>query len=225
MKDWSARITPEISEYLEATFRPEDPILQEIRERSAAEGLPQIQVGPMDGLHLEVLTRAIGAHRAVEIGTLAGYSGVRIARGLSPEGVLYTFDADARHMKVAEESFRKARVSEKVRTFVGPAIRNLPKITEQGPFDLVFIDADKEGYPDYLAWAAENLRIGGLVIGDNTLAFGMIADRSFDDAEDEATVRALRRFNETAAGSPHGSRFQGTLLPTGEGLTLAVKIR
>jgi caffeoyl-CoA O-methyltransferase len=222
VKNWSAHITPEISDYLEKTFRPEDPVLAEIRNRSTNRGLPQIQVGPMDGLHLEVLTRASGAKKAVEIGTLGGYSGVCILRGLDPKGTLYTFDADRKHIDVATESFNKAGFSGRFRTFIGPAVDHLPEIVSEGPFDLVFVDADKASYPSYFHWASENLRVGGLLIGDNTLAFGMIAEHRFSDLEDEQTVRSLQKFNQDAAQS---GRFRATLLPTGEGMTVAVKIR
>jgi caffeoyl-CoA O-methyltransferase len=222
MKDFSAEITPAIGQFLDQTFAPEDSLLLEIRERAEARGLPPIHVGAMDGLHLEILTRIAGAKKAVEIGTLAGYSAICICRGMGPKGLLYTFDADRKHIEVAKESFEKAGVASQVKTFVGPASQNLPGIVSDGPFDLVFIDADKVGYPEYLHWAAENLRVGGLLIGDNTLAFGMLADQTFDSAEDEQTARALQRFNREAA---QGGRFRATMLPTGEGLTLAVKIK
>ncbi len=222
MKNFSATLSPEVNAWIEKTFHPEDPILAEIRTRSVERGLPQIHVGPMDGLHLEVLTRVSGAKKAVEIGTLAGYSGVCIARGLGQGGTLFTFDADRKHMEVAQETFQKAGVADRVRGFVGPAIQNLAKITPEGPFDLVFIDADKANYPAYLEWAAENLRIGGIVLGDNTLAWGMLADEKFSDAEDEEAVLALRKFNQSIAGS---GRFRATMLPTGEGLTAGVKVK
>lgn len=222
MKDFSAEITPAIGKFLDQTFTPEDSLLLEIRERAHARGLPPIHVGAMDGLHLEILTRIAGAKKAVEIGTLAGYSAICICRGMGPKGLLYTFDADRKHIEVAKESFEKAGIASQVKTFVGPATQNLPGIVSEGPFDLVFIDADKVGYPDYLHWAAENLRVGGLLIGDNTLAFGMLADDTFESAEDEQTARALQRFNREAA---QGGRFRATMLPTGEGLTLAVKVK
>src|SRR6185437_1133569 len=168
MKKFSAEIEPKVAGFLEKTFKPEDSALTEIRERSVAKGLPQIHVGPMDGLHLEVLTRAIGARKVVEIGTLAGYSGVCILRGLQKDGILYTFDADRKHMDVANESFEKNGFAHQVRTFIGPAIQNLSKISSDGPFDMVFVDADKVGYPGYLKWAADHLRVGGVLIGDNT---------------------------------------------------------
>src|SRR5947208_11946485 len=142
---------------------PEDAVLQEIRERSQKAGLPEIQVGSMDALHLEVLTRAAGAAKAVEIGTLGGYSGTAIARGLADGGRLHTFELEPQHAELARESFRKAGVLDRVRIHVGPALERLPECEADAPFDLVFVDADKESYPAYLAWAARHLRVGGVV--------------------------------------------------------------
>src|SRR5262249_52086334 len=153
--------------YVEELLEPEDAILREIRDRSAQEGLPRIAVGPFDGRHLEVLARMAGARRIVEIGTLGGYSGVCLARALPPGGKLDTFEYEPKHARVAEESFRRAGVADRVRIHVGPAIDRLPEIEPEGPFDLVFIDADKGGYPAYLAWATRNLRVGGTVVADN----------------------------------------------------------
>ncbi len=222
IKHFSAPHDPKLTHYIEQTFHPEDDVLKAIRQAGEAEGLPLIQVGTLDALHLEVITRAVNAKKAVEIGTLFGYSGVCIARGLPDNGKLYTFEADSKHVRIAKSSFQNAKVDHKIEIFTGPAINNLPKISSHGPFDLVFIDADKENYPNYLNWAGENLKIGGIVLGDNTLAFGMIADEEFENPENRATVQALRLFNNQAA---NGGRFRATLLPTGEGLTMAIKLR
>lgn len=207
---------------MEQVFRPEDAILKEVRERGEKKGLPLIQVGKMDGLHLEVLTRAFGVKKAVEIGTLGGYSAISIARGMGPSGKLYTFELSPLHAQTAHESFERAGVSQQIEVIVGPASENLDKIKEKGPFDLVFLDADKTGYVSYLKWAAENLRIGGAVLADNTFAWGMIADDQFETDEDRLAAVALREFNLAMA---QGGRFRSTLLPTGEGLTLGVKIK
>lgn len=221
-KNYAAAAQPKIADYVHQIFRPEESALKEIRSRAKAAGLPDIHVGEMDGLHLEVLTRAFGARKAVEIGTLAGYSGVRIAQGMGSSGKLYTFEYEPLHAEVARETFRKAGVSEQVELRVGPAIEKLREIESHGPFDLVFIDADKVSYPQYLAWAADHLKIGGVVLGDNTFAWGMIADDRFKNAEDKAAAKALQRFNRDAAQS---GRFRATILPTGEGLTIAVKLK
>src|SRR5690242_21952332 len=149
---------PALSEWAEEVFRPEDAVLREIRERSVREGLPAIAVGRFDGLHLEVIARAIGALKAVEIGTLGGYSGVCLLRGMGPHGVLHTFEYAEKHARVAHESFVKAGVSGRAHIHVGAALEKLPEIEAEAPFDLVFVDADKVSYPAYLAWAAEHLR-------------------------------------------------------------------
>lgn len=212
---------PKLISYFESTFRPEDEFLKAIRIRAEKQGLPAIHVGVGDGLHLEVLARAIGAKKAVEIGTLAGYSGVCLLRGMPPGGKLYTFEYEQKHADVAAISFAEAGLKEHVEIHVGAALEGLSKIEKDAPFDLVFIDADKVNYPNYLAWASRFLRRGGVILADNTFGFGMIADRSFEDPEDEAAILALRQFNEQVAQS---GEFRATLLPTGEGLTMAVKL-
>ncbi len=211
-----------IVNYIESVFQPEDRVLKEVRERMERQGLPSIQVGRMDGLHLEILTRSSGAKKAVEIGTLGGYSGISIARGLGPHGKLYTFELEQTHAEFARESFQKAEVSDQIDIWVGPALDNLNKINPHGPFDLVFIDADKVNYPYYLNWAADHLRVGGIVLGDNTFGWGMIADSEFETADEEAAIKGLREFNLMAS---QGGRFRSTIIPTGEGLTLGVKIK
>ncbi|HVM32897.1 MAG TPA: O-methyltransferase [bacterium] len=217
-----ARADEALQNYVLETFHPEDPVLLEIRERAAKEGLPDIHVGPMDGLHLEVIARSMGAEKIVEIGTLAGYSGVCLARALPAGGKLYCFEYEPKHAEVSRESFKRAGLADKAEIWVGDALANLPKIEAKGPFDLVFIDADKPGYPAYLAWAMEQLRVGGVVLGDNTFSGGRVADIAQETQGPKAeTVKAIRAFNRTLADDP---RFRATVIPTGEGLTFAVKV-
>jgi caffeoyl-CoA O-methyltransferase len=213
--------SPALARWAEETFRPEDDVLREIRERSAREGLPGIQVGRMDGLHLEVLARAAGARRAVEVGTLGGYSGVCLLRGMGSQGLLHTFELDAHHAEVARRSFELAGFARQAHIHVGPAREKLREVEADGPFDLVFIDADKQGYPAYLAWAEEHLRLGGIVLGDNAFAFGHVHETS-PSREDAAAVAPLRAFAERLA---RGGRFRATMIPTEEGLAMGVKVR
>jgi caffeoyl-CoA O-methyltransferase len=213
--------SPALARWAERVFHPEDEVLREIRERSIAAGLPAIAVGRMDGLHLELLARASGARRAVEIGTLGGYSGVCLLRGLPADGRLDTFELSPHNAEVARESFRKAGVADRVRVHVGPALDTLREIEGDGPFDLVFIDADKTGYPAYLAWAEEHLRPGGVVLLDNALGWGDVVDPS--RAENADAVRALAQSSERL-GDPRG-RWRATMLPTEEGLAFGVKVR
>ena len=216
MKNYFGGREEKLVRYLDRVFQPEDAVLKETRERSLREKLPEIQLGSMDALHLEVLTRAVGARKAVEIGTLGGYSGTAIARGLAPGGRLHTFELEPRHAEVARESFRRAGLLDRVTIHIGRAMERLADVVNEAPFDLVFIDADKESYPAYLAWAARQLRVGGVVLGDNSFAFGEIVDGRGAEAV------AMREFNQELA---QGGRFRATLLPTGEGLTLGVKIK
>jgi caffeoyl-CoA O-methyltransferase len=210
-----------LAAWAEAVYRPEDEVLREIRERSAAAGLPPIQVGRFDGLHLEVLARACAARRAVEIGTLGGYSGVCLLRGMGDAGLLHTFVSEPRHAEVARESFARAGVAGRARIHVGPAAERLGEIEPDGPFDLVFVDADKRGYPGYLAWAERHLRVGGLLLADNTFGFGHVHEER-PAGESAEAMAALRAFSERLA---RGGRFRATMLPTAEGLSLGVKLR
>lgn len=214
---------PKMISYAEVTFSPEEKEFDEIRNRSERAGIPPIHVGPFDGLHLEVLARMLRPEKIVEIGTLSGLSGLRLARSLaSNNGRLYTFEYAPKHAQVAEETFRKSGVSEQVKVFVGPALNNLPKIENEGPFDLVFIDADKANYPNYAKWAIKHLKVGGVIIGDNTFGWGFIEDHEFESEAQRLDIAGLREFNHLLATHP---QFKATILPTHEGLTVAVKIR
>lgn len=208
---------PALVRYVEEVFRPDTSLFERVDTRTRERDMPPIHVSPFDALHLEVLTRALGARRAVEIGTLAGFSGVALARGLAADGRLYTFEYEPRHAEVAAETFRAEGLAERVQILVGPALERLPEIERHGPFDLVFIDADKANYPGYLAWAEEHLRVGGVVLGDNAFAWGGVVSES--PGED---ARGIIAFNRRLAES---GRFRATMLPTGEGLAMGVKLR
>ena len=210
-----------LAAWAESVYRPEDEELRALRERADDAGLPPIHVGRMDGLHLEVLARACGWRRAVEIGTLGGYSGICLLRGMGEGGLLHTFELDPARAELARRSFEHAGLAARARVHVGPAAERLREIEPEGPFDLVFVDADKAGYPDYLAWAERNLRIGGALLADNTFGFGHVHELA-PAGEDAGAMAALRRFSERLA---QGGRFRATLLPTAEGLSLGVKVR
>ncbi|MBN8541742.1 MAG: O-methyltransferase [Deltaproteobacteria bacterium] len=221
-----AQTEPGIADYVELLFQPVDAPLASIRANSKAAGLPDIQVGPMDGRHLEVLARMLNPRLAVEIGTLGGYSGLCLARGIQPGGTLFTFEKNEKHAVVAKENLERTLPKENLnvnfKIHVGSAIELLPGIESEGPFDLVFIDADKPGYPGYLKWAVDNLRIGGVVIGDNTFAWGEVHRAHEKIGNDLLMVGSLDKFNRSVAAD---SRMRGTIFPTAEGLTVAVKVR
>jgi caffeoyl-CoA O-methyltransferase len=209
---------PRLSEYVSRVYAPEDEVLAEIRARSAAAGLPDIQVAALDALHLEVIARASVARRAVEIGTLGGYSGVALLRGMGPRGELDTVEMSPKHAEVARESFRRAGVESRARVHVGAAADILPKLATRAPFDLVFIDADKESYAAYTDWAADNLRPGGIVLLDNAFLFGHLPDAPA--GERAAQIRSMQAAHDKLARS---GKFRATVLPTGEGLAVGVR--
>lgn len=216
---------PEISEYAEKLFKPIDSLLALFRERSRAAGLPEIQVGPMDGRHLEILSRMMMPKRAIEIGTLGGYSGLCILRGMPAGAVLHSFEKSELHARVASENLELAKkehaFAADFKIHVGSALDGLRKVEQEGPFDFVFIDADKPGYPAYLDWTVENLRKGGVVIGDNTFAWGEVHRANSKTGNDLLQVGSLHEFNRRMAENP---RLRSTIFPTAEGLTVGVKV-
>lgn len=215
---------PRMADYVDAVFGISDPLLDDIRERAERAGMPTIHVSHFDGRHLSVLAQAIGARKVIEIGTLAGLSGICLARALAPGGHLHTFEFEPLHANVAQESFQRAGVDHQVTIHVGPALQTLPHVEGDGPFDLVFIDADKANYPHYLQWAARHLRVGGVVLIDNAFAWGLVVtpDGEIARQEDREAKAYIHQTNQSLAGS---GIFASTMLPTGEGLAMGVKVR
>jgi caffeoyl-CoA O-methyltransferase len=207
-----------IDSYLRALFGAEDDALIHIRSNTVEQGLPQINVAPEEGRLIHFLLRACGAKRVVEIGTLAGYSGTWIARALPEDGRLITVERDAHHAEVAQESFARAGVSERVEIRVGGALDILATLSVEGPFDGVFIDANKGDYPQYLAWAVNNIRVGGIILAHNALWGGAVVDHSLRPGRD---LDALLAFNQQIATDP---RLLGMIIPLGDGLAAALRI-
>jgi predicted O-methyltransferase YrrM/quinol monooxygenase YgiN len=186
-----------VDDYLEDLFTPPDAALQATLDSTAAAGLPQIQVSATQGKLLHVLARAMGARRILEIGTLAGYSAIWLARALPADGRLITIELDPKHAEVARANLARAGVADRVDIRVGRAIDVLPRLAAEraDPFDLTFIDADKVGYTDYLDWAIRLSRPGSLIIADNVIRDGAIADATTGDE----MVDGIRRFNAALA--------------------------
>jgi predicted O-methyltransferase YrrM len=207
----------QLSQYINDLFARQDDILNQIRENIPIQGLPAISIQPEEGLFLQFLVKAIGAKKVIEIGTLGGYSGVWLARGLSPGGKLITLEKEPQHAAVAREHFHSAGLQDIVEVRVGVAVNILMQLTIDGPFDFVFIDADKSGYPVYLDWAIENLRIGGIVAAHNAFRSGSIIDPTNLDE----TTEEIRKFNQRVASEP---RLLSTIFPAGDGTVIGVKI-
>ena len=161
----------EYDRYISDLFAPEDDALRSAREEMLREGMPQINVSASEGKLLFILARIIGAKRILEVGTLGGYSAIWLARALPAKGKLISLEIDAGYADVARRNLERAALAGKVEVRVGPALESLARLEteEEPPFDLVFIDADKESYVKYLRKSMPLLREGGLVLGDNTL--------------------------------------------------------
>jgi len=208
----------EIDRYIEERFAPQDEALEAAVRGSRQAGLPEIQVSPNEAKLLQLLAELVDARSVLEIGTLGGYSAIHFARALPEDGRLVSLEIDERHAEVARENVERAGLSGKVEIRVGDARELLAGIAEggEGPFDVVFIDADKSGYPEYLEWSLRITRPGSLILGDNTVRGGSILDPRDDSA------RATNEFNERIAGDP---RLSAILLPILreriDGLTIA----
>lgn len=162
-------------EYVRRLFAAEDDCLREVRARADQAGLPQIQLPPATARAVQVLLRAVGAERVLEVGALAGYSAVWIARALAPGGRLITLEIDPKHAALARQSLEAAGVADRTEVRVGDAATAMAALGPPGSFDAVFLDADKERYAQYAEEAARLLRSGGLLLADNALWKGRVA--------------------------------------------------
>jgi caffeoyl-CoA O-methyltransferase len=206
-----------LNRYISELFAGEDEALRLAREESSRKGLPAISVNPEEGRFLQLLVRACGVRKAVEIGTLGGYSGIWIARGLAPGGKLITLEKDTYHAQVAREHFEAGGVEDLAEVRVGNAHQLLAGLAREGPFDFIFIDAEKEGYNAYFDWAIENIRVNGVIAAHNAFRGGSIVGDRADDAYSEI----MRTFNQRVAADP---RVISTIYPAGDGTLLAVRV-
>lgn len=214
--------TKPLLDFVTRTTAREDAVLREIRETTEAKGLPAISVGPDEGRLLHFLASACGARRIVEVGTLAGYSACWLARALPAGGMLHTIEYDPKHAKVAKENIASAGLTAKATVHTGAGMDVLPTLEAHGPFDLVFIDADKTGYENYARWAVRNVRSGGLVICDNAYLFGNLhRDDLPADHEDKPKVAPMRAALALLADETLFSSC--AMIPTGEGMAVAVR--
>lgn len=213
----SFHLSPAVHEYLVRHGSPPDAVQQElIEETRRLGGVSLMQIAPEQGAFLTLLTRAIGARRAVEVGTFTGYSALCIARGLPADGRLLCCDVSEEWTGIARRFWEKAGVADRIELRIGPAAETLAALPREPTFDLAFIDADKGGYRVYYEEILARLRPGGLILVDNVLWFGNVAN---PEAKDDATEH-IRAFNAMAAADV---RVEVVMLPVGDGLTIARK--
>jgi predicted O-methyltransferase YrrM len=198
---WTA-VDGYISEHLLAPA----PVLDAAIAASDEAGLPPIAITPNQGKLLELLARIHKAQRILELGTLGGYSTIWLARALPEGGRLVTLERDPHYAEVASANIANAGVADVVEVRVGPALDTLPELYEQGagPFDLIFIDADKQNYPGYLEWSLKFSRVGTVIVGDNVVRSGAILDPAAEDPGfgDGGVAAGVRRFYEILAAEP-----------------------
>jgi predicted O-methyltransferase YrrM len=189
-----------VDTYITGALVKADGALETALETSEAAGLPAISVAPSQGKFLHILARLVNARAILEIGTLGGYSTIWMARALQPGGRLVTLECDPKHADLAKANIARAGVGGIVDVRLGAALETLPRIAAEkiGPFDLVFIDADKVSTPDYFQWALKLSRVGSLIVVDNVIRKGEVANAKSDDP----AVRSMRRFIEMAAAEP-----------------------
>ncbi len=198
-----------VDSYLTDTLVRPDPALEEALRASEAAGLPAINVSPPQGKFLQLLARIHGARNILEIGTLGGYSTIWLARALPPGGRIITLEIDPKHAAVARENLARAGFANIARVRVGRALDSLDELYHEaeGPFDFVFIDADKPSNPDYFTWALKMSRSGTVIVVDNVVRKGAVADPGSEDA----AVRGVRRLNQLMAAEP---RISATAIQT-----------
>ena len=204
-----------LQRYIEELFAVEDSVLARVRARHAEADLPPIHISPDEGKLLHVLLRAASARTVLEIGSLAGYSGIWLARALPPEGRLTTIEKDSRHAALARQAYAEAGVAGQVRLLEGDA-RAVLRTLEPG-FDAVFVDADKEPMAEYFRESLRLLRVGGLLLSDNAFFHGAVVDKS----DRSSQVEGVRAFNRLAATD---ARVVSAVIPIRDGVVVGVKI-
>jgi predicted O-methyltransferase YrrM len=197
-EQWSA-----VERFINGLVVPHDPALDAALADSAAAGLPAINVSPNEGKLLHLMARVQGARSILEIGTLGGYSTIWLARALPDGGRLVTLESDPKHAEIARANIARAGLAGIVDLRLGPASETLPRLADEGigPFDMVFIDADKVSTPEYFAWAMKLTRRGSLIVVDNVVRKGEVVNPDSDDPN----VQGVRRFYEALAAEPRVS--------------------
>jgi caffeoyl-CoA O-methyltransferase len=188
----------DIDRTLTGLFAPEDDALRAALAAIRDNGMPAIQISPLQGRLLQILAAACGARKILEIGALAGYSGIWLARALPADGRLISLEISEKHAAVARASLERAGLSNRAEVRVGPGEQLLPALVSEAPFDLVFIDADKPGYPTYLDWALKLTRPGSIIVADNCIRGG----RPFEENQTDTGHLAARTYDQRVASDP-----------------------
>lgn len=215
------RISSSKEKYLNEVFGLSDADLTHVRGELVKHKIDFMAISGHEGRFLQFLIRAFNVKRIVEVGTLFGFSSLCMAKALPDDGEIFTLEKNPTNHATAERMFKNSPVGHKIRALCGDAVETLKGLSAQGPFDLVFIDADKAGYVNYLDWAEENVRRGGLIVGDNTFLFGALWGEAADRNINERQIAAMKEFNQRLADS---SRYNSIMIPTAQGMTVGQKL-
>ncbi len=206
---------PDLDTYKREVFAREDDFLKNIMPDAAEQGIPRISVSPEAGQTLYLLAKTIGAKKILEFGALAGYSGIWLARALPEDGQFITLEIESKHAEVTRRNYAKAGLSDRTDVRLGDGTRLMQDAIQDGPFDLIFIDADKESYPKYLDFALENTRPGGLIIADNANGHGH-AHRALPEGDGR---RGIQDYNRRVANHP---KLISNIIPVGGWLAVSL---
>lgn len=214
------RIQSPQQKYVNDIFGLDDRELLAVREELHRQNLDFMSISASEARILQFFVRSLGLRKIVEVGMLFGYSALAMAKALPEDGVLWSLEKNPVNFEISSGFFKKFEAGRKVRPLLGDAVENLKSIEAEGPFDLVFIDADKANYANYLSWAEKNVRRGGYIVGDNTFLWGGVWDQPTEEMSERA-VKAMKEFNLRLSDP---SKYNSTIIPTAEGMTIAQKL-
>ncbi len=213
--------TPKRQNYIDEVFGKENELLQSVREKLQEDEKEGVHISPNEARLLQSFIKLGGIKTIVEIGTLYGYSALWLAEALPSDGHIYTLEHEKHNATIANNFFKRSDFADKITLIEGKALESLAELKNQAPFDMVFIDANKGGYIEYLNWAEECVRPGGLIVGDNTFLFGYVYGEGQKDIKVPPNpVAIMQEFNGRLSNS---EKYFSSLIPTGEGMTVAVK--
>ncbi|MBI5325013.1 MAG: O-methyltransferase [Ignavibacteriae bacterium] len=219
MSQGFTEITEEIYSYINDKFTNEDLFLNNLQNEAASLGIPDISISPQQASFLGFILKVINAKYVLEIGTLAGYSAISMARELPSNGKLITVEIEKERVEFVRRKAKEDGLENIIEVINSDAVEFFKNYKPSFKFDLIFVDADKQGYVDYLSNSLQLLRKGGIFAADNALAFGEIAKKNLDEREPEVT--AVRKFNDVFASNPN---LKSSLVTIGDGLAIGVKL-
>lgn len=214
------RIWDEKERFTQKHYIKEEPFFLEMRETAKEKKCDHMMVAPTEARLLQSLVEIHCSKKVIEIGCLYGYTAIYFAKGIPRDGKVWTLEKNPENAEIAQTFFSKSGYKNKIELVLGDAHENLKKLSREGPFDCIFIDADKSGYPDYLLWAEKNVRSGGLIIADNTILNGTVWGAEHDRTTN-TQITGMMKFHEIFSDP---KRFKSTIFPSYDGIAVGIKV-